>query len=353
MALKYLTPEELEKWKASNPGKSYLDPSGNQVNVPSTTKDLGFLGNLARTVSKPFRMGGGVAQEFGYTLADLINMAQGKGQIERPKSYAGLTQEESQSLYNDPLKEGLKSAAGVMSYAVPVGAAKGVTGLKAVGQAAKSGILPGAMGGLSLSESGKELGGALTGGLTGGLFAGALQGVGEVARGVKNIKSKGLGTDIRGKAIGLDPNKLASKKGVNVKSATRGKQVIDDFFGSMDELGLPTHTSEIASSSSDQALAIYSKNFDDILARADDAVGLNGQNTKQIIENINKSFKNNPSVLKSPVYQELTGDLLGLGNAYKPSQLNAIREKAREMINFTSAQRGMGNSQRAASEFLM
>lgn len=188
MALKYLTPEELEKWKASNPGKSYFDPSGNQVNVPSTTKDLGFIGNLARTVSKPFRMGGGVAQEFGLTIADLVRMAQGKDQLERPKSYAGLTQEESQSLYNDPLKEGLKSAAGVMSYAVPVGAAKGVTGLKAVGQAAKSGLLPGAMGGFSLSESGKELGGAVQGGVTGGLFAGALQGVGEVARGIKSAK---------------------------------------------------------------------------------------------------------------------------------------------------------------------
>lgn len=188
MALKYLTPEELEKWKASNPGKSYFDPSGNQVNVPSTTKDLGFIGNLARTVSKPFRMGGGVAQEFGLTIADLVRMAQGKDQLERPKSYAGLTQEESQSLYNDPLKEGLKSAAGVMSYAVPVGAAKGVTGLKAVGQAGLKGAGAGALGGFGLSESGEELKGTLSGGVTGGLFAGALQGIGEVSKGIKAAK---------------------------------------------------------------------------------------------------------------------------------------------------------------------
>lgn len=188
MALKYLTPEELEKWKASNPGKSYFDPSGNQVNVPSTTKDLGFIGNLARTVSKPFRMGGGVAQEFGLTIADLVRMAQGKDQLERPKSYAGLTQEESQSLYNDPLKEGLKSAAGVMSYAVPVGAAKGVSGLKAVGQAGLKGAGAGALGGFGLSESGEELKGTLSGGVTGGLFAGALQGIGEVSKGIKAAK---------------------------------------------------------------------------------------------------------------------------------------------------------------------
>lgn len=188
MALKYLNAEELEKWKANNPGGTYLDPIGTQVRVPSTTKDLGFLGNLARTVSKPFRMGGGVAQEFGYTLADLIRMAQGKSQLERPEGYLGLTQEESQSLYEDPLKEGLKSAAGVMSYAVPVGAAKGVTGLKAVGQAGLKGAGAGALGGFGLSETGQELKGTLSGGLTGGLFAGALQGIGEVSKGIKAAK---------------------------------------------------------------------------------------------------------------------------------------------------------------------
>ena len=221
MALKYLNADELEKWKAQNPGGTYYDPMGTQIKVPSTTKDLGFLGNLARTVSKPFRMGGGVAQEFGYTLADLIRMAQGKSQLERPEGYFGLTEEESKGLYEDPLKEGLKSAAGVMSYALPVGAAEGVTGLKAVGQAAKSGLLPGAMGGFSLSESGKELGGTLTGGLTGGLFAGALQGIGEVSRGIKAAKVSNklddMADDLRATSlkrdIGIAPT---TKQGKNI-----------------------------------------------------------------------------------------------------------------------------------------
>lgn len=189
MALKYLNAEELEKWKANNPGGTYLDPMGRQVRVPTTTKDLGFWGNLARTVSKPFRMGAGVAQEFGYTLADLIRLAKGEDQLDRSKQkYWGLSQEESQSLYNDPVKEGLKSAAGILSYAVPVGAAKGVTGLKAVGQAGLKGAGAGALSGFGLSESGEELKGALSGGVTGGLFAGALQGIGEVSKGIKAAK---------------------------------------------------------------------------------------------------------------------------------------------------------------------
>lgn len=196
MALKYLNAEELEKWKAQNPGKTFFDASGNPVGVPSTTKDLGFIGNLARTVSKPFRMGGGVAQEFGYTLADLVRMSQGKGQLERPQNYLGLTREESQALYQDPLKEGLKSAAGVVSYAVPVGATKGATGLTAIGQAAKKGAGAGALGGFGLSESGQELESALKGAGLGAVMGGALQGVGEVGRKIAKPKVSKTGMDI-------------------------------------------------------------------------------------------------------------------------------------------------------------
>lgn len=188
-----LTGDAARKWLAENPNASYTDNrSGQQV-----AGQLSGIMKLLAGVSKPFRMGAGVAQELNYTMQDLLRLAKGEDQLDRSKQkYWGLSQEESQSLYNDPLKEGLKSAAGVLSYAVPVGAAKGVTGLKAVGQAAKSGILPGAMGGLSYSESGKELGGALTGGLTGGLFAGALQGVGEVGRKIASTKlsKSGMGT---------------------------------------------------------------------------------------------------------------------------------------------------------------
>lgn len=335
MAYKQVTREQLEEYIAKNPGGSFR-VNGQEMQSPYQDEDKGFLMNLLTTLSKPFRTVGGSA----YSAI-----------TGEEKDNPFLTQREEVEYAKDPALFGTKQAIGLGSYLMPVGAAKGLTGGRAVGSAALRGITPGAMGGLAYSEEGKELESVLTGGITGGLIGGALQGVGEVARGIKNIKTKELGTDIRGKAIGLDANKLASKRGINVKSATQGKQVIDDWFNSMDELGLPTNTSELASSSSDQALAIYGKDFNDILARADDTIGLNGQNTKQIIDNINKSFKNNPSVLKSPIYQELTGDLLDLGNAYKPSQLNAIREKAREMINFTSAQKGMGNSQRAASEF--
>ena len=223
MALKYLNAEELEKWKAQNPGKTYFDTAGNPVSVPSTTKDLGFLGNLARTVSKPFRVGGGALQELGYTVGDIVRLAQGKNPLERPEQYVGLTQEESQALYEDPLKEGLKSAAGVMSYAVPAGAAEGATTAGArIGTAAARGAGAGTLGSFSLSESGKELETALKGAGLGFLMGGALQGVGE---GVKAIKSAKIANKLDDMADELQASAL--KKDIGIAPTTKqGKNIL-------------------------------------------------------------------------------------------------------------------------------
>ena len=223
MALKYLNAEELEKWKAQNPGKTYFDTAGNPVSVPSTTKDLGFLGNLARTVSKPFRVGGGALQELGYTVGDIVRLAQGKNPLERPEQYVGLTQEESQALYEDPLKEGLKSAAGVMSYAVPAGAAEGATTAGArIGTAAARGAGAGTLGSFALSESGKELETALKGAGLGFLMGGALQGVGE---GVKAIKSAKVSNKLDDLADDLQASAL--KKDIGIAPTTKqGKNIL-------------------------------------------------------------------------------------------------------------------------------
>lgn len=223
MALKYLNAEELEKWKAQNPGKTYFDTAGNPVSVPSTTKDLGFLGNLARTVSKPFRVGGGALQELGYTVGDIVRMAQGKNPLERPEQYFGLTQEESQALYEDPLKEGLKSAAGVMSYAVPAGAAEGATTAGArIGTAAARGAGAGTLGSFALSESGKELETALKGAGLGALMGGSLQGLGE---GVKAVKSAKIANKLDDMADELQASAL--KKDIGIAPTTKqGKNIL-------------------------------------------------------------------------------------------------------------------------------
>lgn len=254
MALRYLNAEELEKWKAQNPNASYLDEAGNQVGRQiAQQQDLGFLGNLARSISQPLRMGGGVAQEFGYTLADLLRLAQGKEQLERPQKYFGLTEQESQRLSTDPLKEGFKSGAGVLSYALPAGAAKGITSVGGrIGSAAVRGAGAGTLGGFGYSESGKELESALKGAGLGALMGGALQGVGEGVRAIKGAKisnkladmSDDLKTTAYKKKIGMAPTakqgkydlvrdsmKLANSEGRKITSAEDLYQFSDELFG--------------------------------------------------------------------------------------------------------------------------
>lgn len=172
MTYRQVTREQLEEYIKNNPGATYR-VNGQEAQAPYQDEDKDFLMNLLTTLSKPIRtVGGGV-----------YSAITGK-----EKDNPFFTQREEAEYAKDPTIFGAKQAIGLGSYLLPVGAAKGVTGLKAVGQAAGRGILPGAMGGVAFSEEGKELRGALTGGLTGGLFAGALQGVGEIGRGIKSAK---------------------------------------------------------------------------------------------------------------------------------------------------------------------
>lgn len=185
-----LTGEAARKWLAENPNATYVNnKTGQRVERQKSGVEKLLLG-----VSKPFRQGLGIAGEFGGTIEDLLNIAkgrdseQGKG-ISRQLGNFFLTPEEEAELVNDPLKVGLKAGAGVASYGIPVGAAKGVTGLKAIGQAAGKGALAGGVGGFGYSEEGKELEGILKGGALGGVIGGGLQAVGEGVRKISSLKN--------------------------------------------------------------------------------------------------------------------------------------------------------------------
>ena len=176
--------EEARAWLAANPNKAYKNLTSGQ----SVAAQPSALMKILQGITKPFRMGAGVASDFGSTVGQLGRMAQGDTSSQELDPLFWLTEEENRQLREDPLRAGLKAGAGVAAYGVPVGAAKGVTGLKAVGQAGLKGAGAGALGGFGLSESGEELKGTLSGGVTGGLFAGALQGIGEVSKGIKAAK---------------------------------------------------------------------------------------------------------------------------------------------------------------------
>lgn len=179
-----LTGEAARRWLAENPNASYIDNRTGQKVQAQQNPLLKILLNI----TKPLRTVVPAGQELVRTIGDLGRTARGEALSQAPETYFGMTPEESAEFTEDPLQRGVKAGVGLMSYGVPVGAAKGATGLKAVGQAAGKGAIAGGMGGLAYSEEGKELADILKGGVTGGLFAGALQGIGEVSKGIKAAK---------------------------------------------------------------------------------------------------------------------------------------------------------------------
>lgn len=174
--------EEARQWLAQNPNKAYKDLSAG-VSVPRQQSGIEkFLYNI----TKPVRTFLPAVQESAYTLSDLVRAGKGDWKpTERPERYLGMTEEESTAFREDPLKQGLKAGSALVAYGLPVGAAEGLTGTRAVGSAALRGTVPGAMSGFGYSGEGEELSGALTGGALGGLLGGVTQGIGEIGRATK------------------------------------------------------------------------------------------------------------------------------------------------------------------------
>lgn len=179
-----LTGEAARRWLAENPNASYIDNRTGQKVQAQQNPLLKILLNI----TKPLRTVVPAGQELVRTIGDLGRTARGEALSQAPETYFGMTPEESAEFAEDPLQRGVKAGVGLMSYGVPVGAAKGVTGLKAVGQAAGKGAISGGMGGFAYSQEGQEIADILKGGAFGGLVGGALQGIGEVSKGIKAAK---------------------------------------------------------------------------------------------------------------------------------------------------------------------
>lgn len=179
-----LTGEAARRWLAENPNASYIDNRTGQKVQAQQNPLLKILLNI----TKPIRTVVPAGQELVRTIGDLGRTARGEELSQAPETYFGMTPEESAEFTKDPLQRGVKAGVGLMSYGVPVGAAKGVTGLKAIGQAAGKGAISGGLGGFAYSNEGKEIADILKGGALGGVVGGALQGIGEVSKGIKAAK---------------------------------------------------------------------------------------------------------------------------------------------------------------------
>lgn len=313
--------------------------------LKSITKPGRDIAELSRLVSTVRQMDPSINPQLN-SLEKRLN-AQQKIDQYTPKYQS---QEEQMGTFLRPAETTLRNAATVGAFAAPVGIAGNVA------SRAGAGALGGALGSYGMTpitentDIMKILGGAALGGTVGAAVGGIEKGL--MSKTQKTVPSKvsdfGL-FEGRGKSIGLDPNKLASKRGVNVTSSTQGKKVIRSYFNTMDSLGLPTQTSQLASQSSDDALRILNEQFNGVLTNADNAVTFSSKDTANIVNKINSAFKNNSKITSNAQYQELIDDLLSLGESYSPSQLNMVREKARELVNWSTSSKA-AVSQRATNQ---
>jgi hypothetical protein len=226
-----LTGEAARRWLAENPNASYIDNRTGQKVQAQQNPLLKILLNI----TKPIRTVVPAGQELVRTIGDLGRTARGEELSQAPETYFGMTPEESAEFTKDPLQRGVKAGVGLMSYGVPVGAAKGVTGLKAIGQAAGKGAISGGLGGFAYSNEGKEIADILKGGAFGGVLGGALQGIGEVSKGIKAAKISNKLDDMAD-----DLQASALKKDIGIAPTTKqGKNILPkDVLETANKMGV-------------------------------------------------------------------------------------------------------------------
>lgn len=235
--------EEARQWLAQNPTGMYRDLNTGQVyNTPTqptqqptqTGGSSPFL-DLLLGISKPFRHGLGIAGEFGGTISDLVKTAKGDyggvgSDIYRDLGDLLLTEDESKYIKEDPLQAGLKAGAGVLSYGLGGGPAKGVTAGARMLSAAGKGALASGVGRFGYSEEGKELESILKGAATGAALGAAFQGLGELG------KMKQAGKIKKGKTkpsyttkelLGQEPGTISSVGGK--ENADRINEIFEDL----------------------------------------------------------------------------------------------------------------------------
>ena len=219
-----LTGDAARKYLQDNPNAAFTDNrTGQAYGTSAQTGGTGFLGNLLQSITKPFRQGAGVAEEFALTIDDLIKMARGENvtadsRADSGYKYGFLNDEESQALAKDPLKVGLKSGAGVAAYGIPGGSQAATVGGRIAGAAGK-GAISGGLAGFGASEDDEELMSALKGAGLGGLIGGAMQGVGEGVQALTKAKGEKIVDVLDVDDIAKLPNKTKSGLVKQAKSA--------------------------------------------------------------------------------------------------------------------------------------
>lgn len=267
-----LTGEAARKYLQENPNARFTDNRSGQV-YGAEAQGSGFLGNLVKGITKPFRQGAGVAEEFGLTIKDLMDMIGGESvdpyarQNEGYK-YALLDEEESDLLARDPLQAGIKSGAGVAAYGLPGGGGGAATTAGRIGTAAARGAGAGALGGFGASEEGSEFESALKGAGLGGLIGGGIQAGGEA---LKALQQSGLGDKLQNASDDLKVTAIKKKVGV-APTAKQGKYgLVKDVANVADDFNVKIKGPEDVAGLSDEIFGRYGSLADEYAKAFDEA----------------------------------------------------------------------------------
>jgi len=343
---------EAEEYLRNNPtgafrvvsgGERLGIPSGSVAPYTDAKKDRGFLGNLLWGVTKPLRFSfGGLADSLRLGAEMAPGMARGMTAQESLRGAEDfkpmfLDEGEFQDYLRRPGQTAAKTIAQLASYMVP-----GSIGKTGFGGAVKGGALAGGLYGAGEADDITNIGdvassagkGALFGGAAGGAMYGATEGV----KALKNVlqgktASASKLASLRGKAVGLDPNKMVGKRGANISSRKQAQEVIDDFINTMDEYGASTRTSNITAKNLDEVQSKLSQKVEEALSGA--GTKFTAEDTLAIDSAIQRELKNSGllnSKAASQPYKEVMADLMDLGESYTPAQLEAIRKKARDVF---------------------
>lgn len=230
MAYRRVSKEEFENWVAQNPG-GVARVNGVETPVGGGAKDLGFFGNLARSVTKPVRA---LASMPEYLVQALSAASRGETGLQ-PGEYKSifLTPEEENAWARDPLREGLKSSVGLGAGLIPGGGGAATSTAGKIGTAGARGVASGALGGLGYSDPGEELEGLGTGALWGGVLGAGLQGVSEAAGALKASKASNklddMASDLKTTAYKKKIGKAPTAKQGKYDLVRESMKLADDF----------------------------------------------------------------------------------------------------------------------------
>jgi hypothetical protein len=323
-----LTGDAARKWLAENPNKDYRDLNTGQV---ISGKRSG-VGNLLLGMSRPFRMVGGLGQEALMGLANAAAKARGQEQYynkeDRPNKNILLTMAETEEMREDPLLAAGKSAAGIASYLMPVGAAAKAVGAGAkIGSAALRGAGAGALGGFGYSEKGEELGGALKGAALGGLLGGGLQAAGEIGTKLATPKS-GVAA---GEYTVDDIAQLSNKVKKSLKQQAKSAHLWDNTLGDTENLQFFLKNRELAGNTARETAENITKAIEKGKDLKKTGIGQIGQVGDDVFVSAKEAFENaidlsglSDKIRKTSDYQSISNYLSGNAGVKSAEQLDKI-----------------------------